>query len=41
MHVSFHYPDTDDDVLHDVSFDIPKGKTVVFIGTSGAKDDNG
>jgi len=36
MHVSFHYPDTDDDVLHDVSFDIPKGKTVAFIGTSGA-----
>lgn len=35
-HVSYAYPNTDVNVIDDVSFDIPKGKTVAFIGSSGA-----
>lgn len=34
--VSYQYPDTEDFVLEHVSFQIPKGKTVAFIGPSGA-----
>lgn len=35
-HVSFRYPDTEDDVLEDVTLVIPKNKSVAFIGPSGA-----
>lgn len=35
-HVSYHYPDSDVEVLHDISLEIPKGKTVALIGPSGA-----
>lgn len=35
-HVSYHYPDSDVKVLHDISLEIPKGKTVALIGPSGA-----
>lgn len=35
-HVSYHYPDSDMEVLHDISLEIPKGKTVALIGPSGA-----
>lgn len=35
-HVSYHYPDSDTEVLHDISLEIPKGKTVALIGPSGA-----
>lgn len=35
-HVSFRYPDSDKNVLDDVNFDIRKGETVAFIGSSGA-----
>ena len=34
--ISFHYADADNNVLENVSFDIPKGKTVALIGASGA-----
>ena len=34
--VSYHYPDADTNVLENVSFNIPKGVTVAFIGSSGA-----
>ena len=34
--ISYCYPGTENDVIHDVSFCIPKGKTVAFIGSSGA-----
>lgn len=34
--VSYQYPETEDFVLEHVSFQIPKGKTVAFIGPSGA-----
>lgn len=34
--ISYRYPGTENDVIHDVSFCIPKGKTVAFIGSSGA-----
>lgn len=34
--ISYRYPGTDSDVIRDVSFCIPKGKTVAFIGSSGA-----
>ena len=33
--ISYRYPGTENDVIHDVSFCIPKGKTVAFIGSSG------
>lgn len=35
-HVSYAYPNTAVNVIDDVTFDIPKGKTVAFIGSSGA-----
>ena len=34
-HVAYRYDDSEE-VLSDVSFDIPKGKTVALIGSSGA-----
>ena len=34
--ISYCYPDKEDDVLSNVSFSIPKGKTIAFIGQSGA-----
>lgn len=34
--VCYHYPDSEDMVIDNASFDIPKGKTVAFIGPSGA-----
>ncbi len=34
--VSYHYPDSEELVLDQVSFHIPKGKTAAFIGPSGA-----
>lgn len=34
--ICFHYSDADHDVIRHVSFDIPKGKTVALIGSSGA-----
>lgn len=34
--ISYRYPGTENDVIHDVSFKIPKGKTIAFIGSSGA-----
>ena len=35
-HVAYRYEDTEEEVLKDVTFDIPKGKTVALIGSSGA-----
>lgn len=35
-HVTYHYPDSDVEVLHDIRLEIPKGKTVALIGPSGA-----
>lgn len=35
-HVTYCYPDTDEPVIRDANFSIPKGKTVAFIGASGA-----
>lgn len=35
-HVTFRYSDGVEDVVHNVDFRIPKGKTVAFIGPSGA-----
>ena len=35
-HVTYHYPDTDELVIDDASLSIAKGKTVAFIGASGA-----
>lgn len=35
-HVTYQYPNTDIPVLDDVSCSVPKGKTVAFIGPSGA-----
>ncbi|MEG1633904.1 MAG: ABC transporter ATP-binding protein [Oscillospiraceae bacterium] len=34
--VSFHYPDAEDDVLHDISFTAKRGETVAFIGSTGS-----
>ena len=34
--VCYHYPDSEDMVIDNASFEIPKGKTVAFIGPSGA-----
>ena len=33
--LSFRYPTVDHDVLHDVNFEIPKNKSVAFVGPSG------
>lgn len=35
-HVTYVYPNTEEPVIKDADFVIPKGKTVAFIGTSGA-----
>ena len=35
-HVSFHYPDADADILHDVSFIAKPGETTAFIGSTGS-----
>lgn len=35
-HITYCYPDSDTEVLHDISLKIPKGKTVALIGPSGA-----
>lgn len=35
-YVTFRYPDGAEDIVHNVDFRIPKGKTVAFIGPSGA-----
>jgi ATP-binding cassette subfamily B protein len=34
--VSFHYPDAEEDVLHDISFTARPGQTTAFIGTTGS-----
>lgn len=34
--VSYHYPDTDEWVLKDVNFAIPKGTSVAFVGSTGS-----
>lgn len=34
--ISYHYPDSEENILEDVSFEIEKGKMVAFIGPSGA-----
>ena len=34
-HVSFRYPDAGEDMLHDISFTAPSGKTTAFIGSQG------
>lgn len=36
QHVTYYYPDTDEPVIDDASLFIEKGKTVAFIGASGA-----
>jgi ATP-binding cassette subfamily B protein len=35
-HVSFHYPDAEEDVLHDITFTARPGQTTAFIGTTGS-----
>ncbi len=35
-HISFHYPDSDKNIFTDAGMEIPKGKSVGIIGTSGA-----
>ena len=35
-HVSFSYPGSETEALHDVSFTIPEGKTVALVGASGS-----
>ncbi|KAG5495291.1 hypothetical protein JKF63_02358 [Porcisia hertigi] len=35
-HVSFRYPGTEHDVLHDISFDVPPGNLLGIVGYSGA-----
>ena len=34
-HVSFRYPDAEEDALHDISFTARQGETVAFIGATG------
>ncbi len=34
--VSYHYPDSDEQAINNVSITIPKGKAVAFVGSSGA-----
>jgi ATP-binding cassette subfamily B multidrug efflux pump len=36
QHVSFKYPGAEEYVLRDVSFDVKKGETVAFIGSTGS-----
>ena len=35
-HVSFRYPEAEDDVLHDITFEIEAGQTVGIMGTTGS-----
>ncbi len=35
-HVSFRYPEAEDDVLHDITLDIQAGQTVGIMGTTGS-----
>lgn len=35
-HVSFRYPEAEEDVLHDISFKAAPGETVAFIGSTGS-----
>lgn len=35
-HVSFRYPDAEEDVLHDLNFSIGAGQTLAFIGSTGS-----
>ena len=35
-HISFHYPDTDKNIFTDAHMEVPKGKSVGIMGTSGA-----
>lgn len=35
-HVSFHYPESAENILDDASLEIPRGKTVALVGVSGA-----
>lgn len=35
-HVSFRYPDAEEDVLHDLSFTVKSGQTLAFIGATGS-----
>lgn len=34
--VSFHYPSTDKNILEDISFQVNKGETIAFIGSTGS-----
>ena len=34
--VSFHYPDAEEDILHEISFKACPGETTAFIGTTGS-----
>ena len=34
-HVSFHYPEAEEDVLHDITFTAKPGETTAFIGSTG------
>lgn len=34
-HVSFRYPDAEEYVIHDISFQAKKGETIAFIGSTG------
>lgn len=36
IHIGYHYPDSEEYILEDVSLEINKGTTVAFIGSSGA-----
>ena len=35
-HVSFRYPDAEEDVLHDLTFTVGRGRTLAFIGATGS-----
>ncbi len=35
-HISFHYPDSDKNIFTDAHMEVPKGKSVGIMGTSGA-----
>jgi ABC-type multidrug transport system fused ATPase/permease subunit len=35
-HVSFHYPENDQQILKDINYEMPIGKTVAIVGSSGS-----